>query len=96
MEVANKVVVVTGGGSGIGRALVMHLVHKGTKVAAVDLNESALQETLELAGQSDWLQGCSSAGSGLHYGAETKRSSTPLGLHLVRDNGRSGCPRRSL
>jgi NAD(P)-dependent dehydrogenase (short-subunit alcohol dehydrogenase family) len=50
MKVAGKVIVVTGGGSGIGRALVHRLVQQGARVAAVDLNESALQETVELAG----------------------------------------------
>lgn len=51
MKVNNKVIVVTGGGSGIGRELVLNLVKRGARVAAVDLNESALKETLELAGQ---------------------------------------------
>ncbi len=51
MKVNSKVVVVTGGGSGIGRALVLNLLHKGARVAAVDLNANALQETLDLSGQ---------------------------------------------
>lgn len=50
MKVANKVIVVTGGGSGIGRELVLQLVQKGARVAAVDINETTLQETLQLAG----------------------------------------------
>lgn len=50
MKVFNKVIVVTGGGSGIGRQLVLHLARKGARVAAVDMNEQALQETLILAG----------------------------------------------
>jgi short-subunit dehydrogenase len=50
MKVQNKVIVVTGGGSGIGRELVLNLLSRGASVAAVDINESALQETLELAG----------------------------------------------
>ncbi len=49
MKVANKVIVVTGGGNGIGRALVLHLLARGARVAAVDLNEDALRETAELA-----------------------------------------------
>lgn len=52
MKVRDKVLVVTGGGSGIGRELVLLLLKKGAKVAAVDLNESTLQETAQLAG--DW------------------------------------------
>lgn len=50
MRVRNKVIVVTGGGSGIGRALVLHLLAKGARVAAVDLNPAALRETAQLAG----------------------------------------------
>ncbi len=39
---AGRVVVVTGGGSGIGRATVERLVEEGAKVVAVDLTEEAL------------------------------------------------------
>ncbi|MCB8929446.1 MAG: SDR family NAD(P)-dependent oxidoreductase, partial [Ardenticatenaceae bacterium] len=41
MNVQNKVMVVTGGGSGIGRELVMQLLAKGARVAAVDINEAS-------------------------------------------------------
>ena len=50
MKVANKTFVVTGGGGGIGRQLVLELLNRGARVAALDLNEDALKETLELAG----------------------------------------------
>ena len=50
MKVQNKVIVVTGGGNGIGRELVLNLLSRGAHVAAVDINEAALQETVELAG----------------------------------------------
>lgn len=50
MNVANKVIVVTGGGSGIGRALTLALIERGARVAAVDLNEETLKETMGLAG----------------------------------------------
>jgi short-subunit dehydrogenase len=50
MKVQNKVMVVTGGGNGIGRELVLHLLSKGAIVAAVDINEAGLQETVNLAG----------------------------------------------
>jgi short-subunit dehydrogenase len=50
MKVAGKVVVVTGGGSGMGRELVLELVRRGAKVAAVDINEASLAETVALAG----------------------------------------------
>ncbi len=50
MKVQNKVIVVTGGGNGIGREIVLNLLSRGASVAAVDINEPALQETLEFAG----------------------------------------------
>ncbi len=50
MKVQNKVVVVTGGGNGIGRELVLCLLSKGAGVAAVDINAAALEETTALAG----------------------------------------------
>ncbi|MFX0555409.1 SDR family NAD(P)-dependent oxidoreductase [Maribacter sp. CXY002] len=50
MKVKNKVIVVTGGGGGLGRALVLHLLELGAKVAAVDINGQALEETKNLAG----------------------------------------------
>ncbi len=45
MLVQNNVFVITGAGGGIGRALTMHLLSMGAKVAAVDYNEKALAET---------------------------------------------------
>lgn len=50
MKVNGKVVVVTGGGSGIGRSLVLALVNKGARVAAVDIHADTLRETVKLAG----------------------------------------------
>lgn len=49
MKVANKVVVVTGAGSGIGRELVLLLLSKKALVAGVDLNRGSLDETANLA-----------------------------------------------
>jgi short-subunit dehydrogenase len=50
MKIESKVFIVTGGGSGLGRELVLRLLKRGAKVAAVDFKQSALQETLDLAG----------------------------------------------
>jgi len=52
MKVQNKVIVVTGCGSGMGRELVLHLLSKQAKVITIDINESALQETVSLAGNN--------------------------------------------
>ena len=38
MKVENKVILVTGGGSGMGRELVLQLVAKGAKVITIDIN----------------------------------------------------------
>ena len=50
MKVQNKVIVVTGGGSGMGRELVLNLLSKNATVVAIDINDAALQETVSLAG----------------------------------------------
>ena len=44
MKIKNKVIVVTGGGNGIGREIVLQLLKMGARIAAVDINEAALQE----------------------------------------------------
>ncbi len=44
----NKVVVVTGAGSGIGRALALDMAGRGALVAVSDWNEAGLAETVEL------------------------------------------------
>ena len=50
MKVHKKTIVVTGGGSGMGREIVLLLLKKEARVAAVDINEAALKETAALAG----------------------------------------------
>jgi short-subunit dehydrogenase len=49
MLVKDKVIVVTGAGSGMGRELTLELVRRGAKVAAVDLREETLEQTQTLA-----------------------------------------------
>ncbi|MFC7619315.1 SDR family NAD(P)-dependent oxidoreductase [Microlunatus sp. GCM10028923] len=50
MIISGKVFVVTGGGSGIGREIVLQLLERGARVAAVDLSQDRLTETVTLAG----------------------------------------------
>lgn len=49
MNLKDKVFVVTGGGNGIGREVVLNLLRRGSKVAAIDISRDALLETKELA-----------------------------------------------
>lgn len=50
MKVTDTVVAVTGGGNGIGRELVLALLDRGARAAALDLSEPGLAETARLAG----------------------------------------------
>jgi short-subunit dehydrogenase len=49
MQITDKVFVVTGGGNGMGREVVLGLLKRGARVAAVDLSEDGLAETVQLA-----------------------------------------------
>lgn len=53
MKIQNKIIIVTGAGSGIGRELSLLLLRKQANVAAVDLNPEALAETRKIAGVGD-------------------------------------------
>jgi NAD(P)-dependent dehydrogenase (short-subunit alcohol dehydrogenase family) len=50
MRVGGRVFVVTGGGNGIGREVVLELLARGGRVAAVDIDEPGLAQTATLAG----------------------------------------------
>lgn len=52
MRASEKTVAVTGGGNGIGRELVLELLSRGARVAALDISEPGLKETAELAGEN--------------------------------------------
>jgi len=55
MRIQDKVFVVTGGGNGIAREVVLELLRRGARVAALDLNEAALAETARLANAGERL-----------------------------------------
>jgi NAD(P)-dependent dehydrogenase (short-subunit alcohol dehydrogenase family) len=55
MDLAHKIVVVTGGGNGIGRQVVLELIRRSARVAAVDIREESLAETAGLANAGDRL-----------------------------------------
>lgn len=55
MDVPGKVFVVTGGGNGIGREVVLGLLRRGARVAAVDFSEAGLRDTQTLAGAGSLL-----------------------------------------
>ena len=50
MRVGGRTWVVTGGGNGMGRELVLELLRRGARVAAVDLSAESLAGTVDLAG----------------------------------------------
>lgn len=55
MQITGKTWVITGGGSGMGRELVLQALTRGARVAAVDVRAEALQETADLAQAGDRL-----------------------------------------
>lgn len=52
MRASGKTILVTGGGNGIGRELVLGLLGRGARVAALDISDAGLAETAALAGEA--------------------------------------------
>ena len=84
MQIAKKVFVVTGGGNGIGREVVLGLIAHGARVAAVDLSDSGLAETVQLAAAAEGrltthvLNTATSARKALASKARSSRTSMPV------------------
>lgn len=49
MELKNKTIVITGGGNGMGREIVLNLLKRENNVIAIDVNEKGLEETRQLS-----------------------------------------------
>jgi NAD(P)-dependent dehydrogenase (short-subunit alcohol dehydrogenase family) len=52
MEIEGKVAVLSGGGSGIGRATALELARRGARLIVTDINEAGAQETADLVGSA--------------------------------------------
>lgn len=52
MNAHQRVIVVTGAGNGMGREVTLELVRRGAVVAAVDINQDALNQTVQRAGSA--------------------------------------------
>jgi len=53
MNVQQKVIVVTGAGSGMGRELTRLLLAKGAEVAIADVNLAGMEETAQMVGAKE-------------------------------------------
>ena len=82
MELKDKVIVVTGGGQGLGRAIACGLAAKGAVLALVDLNQERLDESVQLCRDA--------GGDGRAYIANVANEEEVVGLFnsVVADLGR--------
>ncbi|WP_253273011.1 SDR family NAD(P)-dependent oxidoreductase [Halomonas sp. PR-M31] len=63
MKHQGKVVVVTGAGQGMGRAIVECFAKEGAQIAALDINQSAAEETAQAVGENAIGMACDIADS---------------------------------
>ncbi len=92
MTLENKLALVTGAASGIGRAVALNLAAAGARVAAVDRNPDGLNETLEMIGEGGPGQGGGPGhGAGLGFAVDL---ADPAGILGLRDDlvARAGLP----
>jgi 3-oxoacyl-[acyl-carrier protein] reductase len=90
MRLDGKVAAVTGGGSGIGRAICVRLTAEGARVAALDIDLAGAQETVDAAGGGLALMVDVSDSAAVDAAiAEVERSLGPLDI-LVNNAGAVG------
>ena len=90
MRLDGKVAAVTGGGSGIGRAICLRLTAEGARVAALDIDLAGAQETVDAAGDGVALVVDVSDSAAVDAAiAEVERSLGPLDI-LVNNAGAVG------
>ncbi len=58
MKLANKIALLTGAGSGIGRCLAAELAKQGARLILTDINRSGLEETIRLYDLEQSVLGC--------------------------------------
>jgi NAD(P)-dependent dehydrogenase (short-subunit alcohol dehydrogenase family) len=83
MELAGKVLVVTGGGSGIGREVVLELLARGAGVAAVSRSRERLAETSVLAVAAGRTPLLPTHSVDVAHPAEQDSRTPPLSTHSV-------------
>jgi hypothetical protein len=69
MKINQKMFVVTGGGNGIGRGSVLHLLSRIASLAAVDINQKGLEETIELVDEINLIVTMTQAKSSTQQGS---------------------------
>lgn len=79
MRLLNKVVLITGGGSGIGRETALLFAREGAAIAVVDINDAAGQETVRMVQ--------SAGGQALYIHADVSKSADCAAMVLATEEG---------
>ena len=79
MRLLNKVVLITGGGSGIGRETALLFAREGAAIAVVDINDAAGQETVRMVQ--------SAGGQALYTHADVSKSADCAAMVLATEEG---------